>query len=158
MININGETVLDSSTSLLKFLVIQLVTSESGDTHISRLIRQVLVAQFTRTLPHNSVVEWFWLVELFSVLRSILISVSVLLCGPTGVVPKSGVHNVSRAIVEECLSWSVQICLICDMLLELNSILLREFLRGVTIFEDRLGLSFWVDVAGPESSLIRHVL
>lgn len=158
MININGETVLDSSTSLLKFLVIQLVTSESGDTHISRLIRQVLVAQFTRTLPHNSVVEWFWLVELFSVLRSILISVSVLLCGPTGVVPKSGVHNVSRAIVEECLSWSVQICLICDMLLELNSILLREFLRGVTIFEDRLGLSFWVNVAGPESSLIRHVL
>ena len=158
MININGETVLDSSTSLLKFLVIQLVTSESGDTHISRLIRQVLVAQFTRTLPHNSVVEWFWLVELFSVLRSILISVSVLLCGPTGVVPKSGVHNVSRAIVEECLSWSVQICLICDMLLELNSILLREFLRGVTIFEDRLGLSFWVDVAGPESSLIRVVL
>lgn len=158
MVNINGETVLDSSTSLLKFLVIQLVTSESGDTHISRLIRQVLVAQFTRTLPHNSVVEWFWLVELFSVLRSILISVSVLLCGPTGVVPKSGVHNVSRAIVEKCLSWSVQICLICHMLLELNSILLREFLRGVTIFEDRLGLSFWVNVAGPESSLIRHVL
>jgi hypothetical protein len=158
VVNINGETVLDSSTSLLKFLVIQLVTSESGDTHISRLIRQVLVAQFTRTLPHNSVVEWFWLVELFSVLRSILISVSVLLCGPTGVVPKSGVHNVSRAIVEKCLSWSVQICLICHMLLELNSILLREFLRGVTIFEDRLGLSFWVNVAGPESSLIRHVL
>ena len=136
MIKINGETVLHSSTSLLKFLVIQFFTSESGDTHISRLIRQVLVAQFTRTLPHNSVVEWFWLVELFSVLRSILISVSVFLCGPTGIVPKSGVHNVSRAIVEECLSWSVQICLICDMLLELNSILLREFFRGITIFED----------------------
>ena len=158
MININGETVLVSSSSLLKFLVIQLITSETSDPHVSWLISQVLVSQLARTLPNNSVVEWFRLVELFSVLSSILISVSVGLGCPAGAVPKSRVHDVSRAIIEECLSWSVQIRLVSNMLLEPNSLLLREFLGWVTIFEYGRWLDFRVDVACSESRLIGSVL
>lgn len=77
-----------SSTGLLEFLVVQFLASEPGHSHVSRLIRQILMAKFAWALLHNSVVERFWLIELFSVLRSVLIGVSVPLSSPTGIVPE----------------------------------------------------------------------
>ena len=158
MININGETVLVSSSSLLKFLVIQLITSETSDPHVSWLISQVLVSQLARTLPNNSVVEWFRLVELFSVLSSILISVSVGLGCPAGAVPKSRVHHVSRAIIEECLSWSIQICLVCHVLLELDGVLFGELFGWITVLEHGRWLHLWINITGSESRLIWRIL
>ena len=95
MVNVDRETILHSSASLLESLVVELFSAETGDSHVSRLISQVLVTQFARTLPDDSIVEWFWLIELFSVLSSILISVCVLLGGPASAVPERRVHHVS---------------------------------------------------------------
>ena len=89
VINVNGETVFESSTSLLKSLVIQFFTAEACDSHVSWLISQVLVTELARALLNNSIVEWFWLIELFSVLGSVLISMSNVLGSPTCAIPES---------------------------------------------------------------------
>ena len=88
MINVNGEAVFQSSSSLLKSLVVEFVAAKSSDPHVSRLVGQVLVTHLTWALLHNSIVEWLWLVELFSVLSSILISVRVLFRGPARAIPQ----------------------------------------------------------------------
>lgn len=79
------------------------------------------MTDFSRTLSHNSIVEWFWLVELFSVLSSILIGMSVLLSCPAGAIPQGGVHHITRAIVNKRLSWTVEVCFILDVLVDLDS-------------------------------------
>ena len=79
MINVNGEAVFQSSSSLFESSQVEVLSAEASDSHISWLVGQVLVAELARTLLHNSVVERLRLIELFSVLRSILISVLVLL-------------------------------------------------------------------------------
>ena len=89
VVDVNSEAVLHSSAGLLESLVVQLRSAEASDSHISRLIRQVLVAQFSWALSHDSIVERFWLIELLSVLRSILISVGVSLGRPAGTIPQS---------------------------------------------------------------------
>ena len=137
MIDVNGEAVFQSSSSLLEFGVVKVLSAEASDPHVSRLVGQVLVTHLTRALLHNSVVERLRLVELFSVLSSILISVGVLFGCPAGAVPEGRVHYIARAIIEECLSWSIQICLICHVLLELDGLLLRELLPGITVLEYR---------------------
>ena len=76
-------------------------------------------------------VEWFWLVELLSVLSSVLIGVGVSLGGPARAVPESRVHDVARAIIEQRLSRSVQIRLILNVLVDLERSLLRELLGRV---------------------------
>ena len=77
-----------SSASLLEFLVVKLIASEAGDSHVSWLVSKILMTQFSWTLSNNSVVEWFRLIELFSILSSVLIGVSVFLSGPAGAIPK----------------------------------------------------------------------
>ena len=147
-----------SSAGLLEFLVVELVAAEAGDSHVSRLVCQVLVTQFTRTLSDDSVVEGLRLVELFSVLSSILISVGVLLGGPARAIPESRVHHVSRAIIEECLSWSIQICLVCHVLLELDGILFGELFGWITVLEYGRWLHLWINITSSESRLIWRIL
>ena len=158
IINVNGEAVFNSSSSLLKFFVVKLMSAEAGDPHVSWLICQVLVSHLTRALLHNSIVEWLWLVELFSVLSSILISVGILFCGPACVVPEGWVHHVARTIIEECLSWSIQVCLVSDVLLEFESVLIGELLRGIAVLEHGRWLHLWINITGSESGLVWLIL
>ena len=88
MINVNGEAVFQSSSSLLESLVIEVLSAEASDPHVSGLVGQVLVTHLAWALLHNSIVEWLWLVELFSVLSSILISVRVLFRSPARAIPQ----------------------------------------------------------------------
>ena len=88
MINVNGEAVFQSSSSLLESLVVELLSAEASDPHVSGLVSQVLVTHLAWALLDNSIVEWLWLVELFSVLSSILISVRVLFRGPARAIPQ----------------------------------------------------------------------
>lgn len=47
------------------------------------------MADFSGTLFHISLMERLWLIELFSVLGSILIGVSIFFGGPASAIPKS---------------------------------------------------------------------
>ena len=135
MINVNGEAVFQSSSSLFESAQIEVLSTESSDSHVSWLIGQVLVTHLTRTLLDNPIVEWLRLVELFSVLSSILICVRVLLCSPACAVPEGRVHHIARAIIEECLPWSIQICLVSHVFMELNGFLLGELFLWIAILE-----------------------
>ena len=87
-IDVDRETVFVSSAGLLKPLVIDILATETSDSHVSWLVGQVLVTQLSWTLLNNSIVERFGLVELFSILSSVLISVSVSLSGPASAIPE----------------------------------------------------------------------
>lgn len=76
--------------------------------------------------------EWLWLIKLLSVLCSPLIGVNVLLSGPTGVIPESRVHDITRAVIDECLSWSIEVGLVSDHLLEVEALLVCELNAGVS--------------------------
>ena len=78
------------------------------------------MAELPRALLHNSVVERLWLIELFSVLRSILISVRVPLGRPARAIPQSRVHDVARAIIDQRLAGSIQIGLVLHVLVDLK--------------------------------------
>ena len=100
LVNVDREAVFESSSRLLESREVEVPAAEASDSHVSRLVRQVLVAQFARALPSNSIVEWFWLVELLSVLSSVLIGVRVPLGGPARTIPEGRVHDVARAIIK----------------------------------------------------------
>lgn len=85
------------------------------------------MTNFSWALLNNSIVEWFWLIELFSVLSSILISVSVWFGGPAGAIPESRVHHISRAIIKKRLPWAIQIGLVLNVLMDLDGSLFGEF-------------------------------
>lgn len=108
---------------------------------------------FAWALFNVPLMEWFWLIELLSVLRSGLIGVSIGFGGPAGSIPQSGVHHVSRAIILQGLSRAVQIGFILYVLVELDSAIVREFALGVAVSEDRAWVPFGVDVAGAECRL-----
>jgi len=126
VVDVDGESILTSSSCFLESLVVNFLATEACNSHVSWLIGQVLVTDFSRALSHNSIVEWFWLIELLSVLSSILIGVSVLLSGPAGTIPESGIHDIARAIINKRLSWAVQVSFVLDMLVDLNSSLSCE--------------------------------
>ena len=157
-VDVEREAIFQSSACLLESAVVQLLAAEARDPHVSWLVGQVLVAHLARTLPHDSVVEWFWLVELFSVLSSILVSVRILFGGPACAVPEGRVHHIARAIIEQGLSWSIQVSLVCNMFLELDCLLLGELLGWVAILEHGRWLHFWVDITRSESCFVRWVL
>ena len=112
------------------------------------------MTNFSRTLSNNSIVEWFRLVELFSILSSILISVGVLLSSPAGTIPEGRVHHVTRAIIQQRLSRAVQIRFILNVLVNMHSFFFRELFRGVSVFEDGAWLCFWVDITRPECRFV----
>ena len=107
MVNIDWISILISSTSLFESLIIKSRTSISCDSHISWLVSEILMTEFSGTLFHIPLMERLWLIELFSVLSSILISVSILLCCPACAIPKSRVHHISRTIILYWLPWSI---------------------------------------------------
>jgi len=107
MVNIDWISILISSTSLFESLIIKFRTSISCDSHISWLVSEILMTEFSGTLFHIPLMERLWLIELFSVLSSILISVSILLCCPACTIPKSRVHHISRTIILYWLPWSI---------------------------------------------------
>ena len=157
VVDVDSETILVSSASFLKLLVVELLSAEAGHSHVSRLVRQILVTQLARTLSHDSIVEWFWLIELFSVLSSILVGVSDSLSGPARAVPEGRVHHVARAIIKKGLSRSVQIGLVLNVLMNLNSFLLGELLRRISVLKHGLWLRLRVNIAGSERGLVRSV-
>ena len=120
VVDVDREAVLKSSSGFFESLVVELLTAEASDSHITRLVGQVLVAELARALLHNSVVERLWLIELFSVLRSILISVRVPLGRPARAIPQSRVHDVARAIIDQRLAGSIQIGLVLHVLVDLK--------------------------------------
>lgn len=67
-----------------------------------------------------SLLEWFWLVELLSVLRSGLIGVRVGFSRPAGSVPQGRVHHIARAIILQALARAVQVLFVLHVLVELN--------------------------------------
>jgi len=87
VINVDREAIFKSSSSFFESLVVQFFAAEASHSHVARFVCQILVAQLAWALLQNSVVERLWLIELFSVLRSILIGVSVSLGGPASAIP-----------------------------------------------------------------------
>ena len=102
--------------------------------------------------------EGLGLIELLSILRSVLIRVEILLGGPAGTVPQRRVHRVARAVVEERLSGTIQVLLILHMLVEFPGDVVGEFAAGVAISEHRARMSLGVDVACAERGLIGRVV
>ena len=153
-IDVDWETVFVSSAGLLKPLVIDILATETSDSHVSWLVGQVLVTQLSWTLLNNSIVERFGLVELFSILSSVLISVSVSLSGPASAIPEGWVHHVARAVVKERLSRSIKTSLILDVFMDLQGSLFRKFPWRITVPEHRRRLLLWINEARSESRFI----
>lgn len=153
-IDVDWETVFVSSAGLLKPLVIDILATETSDSHVSWLVGQVLVTQLSWTLLNNSIVERFGLVELFSILSSVLISVSVSLGGPASAIPEGWVHHVARAVVKERLSRSIKTSLILDVFMDLQGSLFRKFPWRITVPEHRRRLLLWINEARSESRFI----
>ena len=102
--------------------------------------------------------EGFGLVELLSVLGSLLVSMHILLSGPAGGVPEGRVHSISRAIVHQRLPWPIQVGFVGHVLLELDSLFLRKLLVWVPGLEHGAWVLFGADVAGSEGGLVGRVL
>ena len=98
--------------------------------------------------------ERLWLIKLLSVLCSPLISVYVLLSGPTGVIPEGGVHHVPGAVVDQHLSWSIEVGLVSDHLLNLEVSLISELSTWVSCSEHRFCLASGMGVACTEGGLV----
>ena len=89
IVDVDRVAVFISSSGFFESLIVKLLAAEASDSHITGLIGQVLVAELARALLQNSIVERLRLIELFSVLRSILISVRVSLGCPACAIPES---------------------------------------------------------------------
>ena len=158
IIDVDREAVFISSSGFFESLVIELLAAEASDSHITRLVGQVLVAELARALLENSVVERLRLIELFSVLRSILISVRVSLGCPARAIPQSWVHDVARAIIDQRLARSIQIGLVLHVLVDLKISFLRELTRRIPSSKDRFWLLLRIDIACAESCFVWSVL
>lgn len=120
---------------LLELLQVQRVAAEAGRSHVSWLVSHRLLGNSAGTLLDVSLVEGLRLVELLSILSSVLIRVEVPLSRPAGTVPQGRVHRVARAVVEQRLSRSVEILLVLHVLVEFASHFSGEFTGGIAIPE-----------------------
>ena len=143
---------------LLELFQVERIATEAGHPHISRLVRDLLLGNSARALLDVSLVERLGLIELLSILRSVLIGVDIFLSGPAGAVPQRRVHRVARAVVEERLSRTIEVLLVLHMLVESPGDLSGEFAAGIAILEHRAGLLLGVDVARTESRLVGSVV
>ena len=143
---------------LLELSQVELIAAEASHPHISRLIGDSLVGNSARALLDVSLVERLGLIELLSILRSVLIRVDIFLSGPAGTVPQRRVHRVARAVVEERLSRTIEVLLVLHMLVESPGDLAGEFTAGIAILEHRAGLLLGVDVTRAESRLVGSVV
>ena len=158
VVNVNGKAVFEPSAGLLEPAEVEVLAPEASDPHVPWLVCQVLVSQLAWALSNDAVVEWLGLVELLSVLGSLLVGVSIFFSCPAGAVPEGRVHYVARAIIEQSLPRAVEIGLVSHVLLEFYSLLHRELLGRITASEYRFGLSFGVHETGSEGRLVRLVL
>lgn len=149
---------VESSAVLLKHLMIQLLASKACDGDICWFISNSLLSDLAWTLFRVSLVERLGLIELLSVLSSILVSVEVLLGGPGSTIPKSRVHGIAGAVVEKSLSWAIKVCLILNVLVEFSSSLSRKDLLRLSASKDAAGMSLWVQKACPESGFVWRIL
>ena len=76
--------------------------------------------------------EWFWLIELLSVLGSRLISVNIFFSCPACAIPQCWVHDVARTIINQRLFLTINICLILNMLMNFYGSFIWEFLIRVS--------------------------
>ena len=109
-------------------------------------------------LSDNSIVEWLGLVELLSILSSILVGMSIFFSCPASAIPKRRVHHIPRAIIEQSLSRTIQISFVRHVLLEFYSLFQREFLGRIPTSKHRFGLSLWINKTSAESSLVWLIL
>ena len=149
---------VEASAVLFEHSVVKLLAAETSDGHIGWFISDSLLRNLAWTLLSVSLVEWLGLIELLPVLRSVLIGVEILLSGPAGAVPKGRVHGVAGAIVEEGLSWAVQVLLILHVLVEFPGSFSRENLIGISVSEHAAGMSLGVNKTSSKGRLIRRVV
>ena len=156
---------MDSSAIIFESSEVQILAawgelhgvSVACDSHVHRFVSHLELQQSARALLDRSVMEGLWLVELLSVLSSVLISVEILLRGPTCRVPECWIHHVSRAVVDEGLSLSVEVGLVCDQGLAFQSSLLWELFERVSGSKDLLGEYVWIHEACSKGCFVAFV-
>lgn len=102
--------------------------------------------------------EWFGLVELFSILSSLLVRVHILLSRPRGRVPQLIADYIPWAVVHQRLSGSVQISFVLDFIKHFQILLGRDHVVTISVPVNLTGVSFGVDETGSESGLIGLVV
>lgn len=72
---------------LFELSQVKRIAAEASHSHVSRLVRDLSRGNLARALLDISLVERLGLIELLSILRSVLIGMHVFLGGPAGTVP-----------------------------------------------------------------------
>jgi hypothetical protein len=94
---------------------------------------------------------------LLSILGSLLIGMNITFSGPATAIPQSAVHYVSRTIIFKCLSWSIDVSFILNMLMNIDSFFSTEFSSWYSWSENLTWMAFWVNKWGSESGLWWHI-
>lgn len=102
--------------------------------------------------------EILWLIELLSILGSLLICMDILLSGPASVIPKGWVHNVATAIIDEHLSWAIQIGFICHVRVNIQRLLHGKLFAWVSSSVNLAWMFLWVDITSSESGLVWSIV
>jgi len=102
--------------------------------------------------------EWLRLVELLSVLCSLLISVHVFLSCPAGWIPEGGVHGITWTIIYESHPWTVQVSFVCYQFISLQVPFMWKLSNRVSSSKHWLWVSFGMAITGSESGLVWLVL
>lgn len=101
--------------------------------------------------------EWLGLVELFSILSSLLISMDILFCRPTCAIPQSTIHYITRTIINKWLPWTIDISFIQNMLINFYCLLVRKFLVWNSRPKDLTWMSLWINIRSSEGSFTWNV-
>ena len=137
---------------------IELVTTKPCIFHISWLISEKFLCQSSICFPNFSLVEWFRLIELFSILGSCLISMNILFSCPACCIPQCRVHNISRTIINQRLFLSIYVGLVLKMLVDLYCSFLWEFFCWISWSINWTWLYFWIYKTSSESCLAGSVV
>ena len=144
---------VDTLAVLFESSKVKIISSEAGWLHISWLVGQQFFHHSTGSFSDLSLMEWFWLIKLFPILGSLLISVNVWFSCPAWSIPQCAIHNVSRTIIFKCLSWSVDIGFILNVLVDSKSLFSAEFSSWNSCSENLTWKFLWVYEWRSESSL-----
>ena len=112
---------------LFESLKVKCLSTESSNFHVSWFISQQFFTESSRGFSDLTLVEWFWLIELLSILGSLLIGMNITFSGPATAIPQSAVHNISRTIIFKCLSWSIDVSFIGNVFVNVDSFFSTEF-------------------------------
>lgn len=134
------------------------MSTESSNSHISWLVCEQLLRHLSWRLSHLPLMEILWLIVLLPVLGSLLICVNVAFGGPASAIPKSWVHYIARAIIDQYLPWSVEIGFVGHMSVDIKCILGWELPAWVSGSINLTWVSLRVDKACSECGLVWSVV